>query len=57
MLKIDVDERFVPGCGDTSYLFGPRVTTGLVAGLMIGLPSFTLAYLARPFLQPLLMEG
>jgi len=57
MLKIDAAERFAPGCGDTSYLFGPRVTTGLVAGLIIGPLSFTLAYPGLAFQQPLLMEG
>jgi len=35
---------FVPGCGDTSYLFGQRVTTGSVAGLAIGAFPFSFAY-------------
>jgi hypothetical protein len=50
MLKIDAEVRFAPGCGDTSYLFGQRVTTGSVAGLAIGPFSFTRTYPGLYFL-------
>jgi hypothetical protein len=57
MLKIDAVGRFSPGCGDTSYPFGQRVTTGFLEGLAIAPISFTLAYSVLRFLQTVLMKG
>jgi hypothetical protein len=54
LTRLDV---FAPGCGDTSYLFGQRVTTGCFAGLAIAPISFTLAYPVLHFLQTALMKG
>jgi hypothetical protein len=56
-VKIDVVERFARVCGETSYLFGPRVTTGLDVRLPIVLNSLTAAYSGFDLRQPALMKG
>ena len=57
MLKINAAGRFAAGSGDTSYLFGQRVTTGFLAGLAVAPISFTLSYPVLHFLQTALMKG